>query len=164
MFKIFLSFHAELFFNSNFLFFKSQHKHLIPNLESNIKKIQEGVSLKRKREDDTDCTSGSSFIQAKITDKKCVSQKCVDQLVYSFIIDGGEPFNKVENESFRNLIKGLQPTREVISKKMLVKKIGEEYNIMKHSMKADFGEIPYICITADGWSSFRRYALIQIFT
>ena len=66
-----------------------------------------------------------------------VSQAKVDELIVRFVVGYMEPMSIFEDPSFINLIKGLQPSRKVFTRKTLDGKLLPLYciTVIRHSLE-----------------------------
>ncbi|XP_040072382.3 uncharacterized protein LOC115316210 [Ixodes scapularis] len=85
-----------------------------------------------------------------------VPQKQLDSLIVNFVVDSLQPFSVVEAPSFVKLVDTLAPENTVPTRRMLMARIDERYEEMKTSLRKAFDEVPYVTVTADCWTSFRR--------
>ena len=83
-------------------------------------------------------------------------QDKIDSLIVDYIIAEARPLQTVETDSFRALIKGLQPKATVMSQKKLAKLISNSFDNFESSLKQAFSKVDTLCLTADLWSSQRR--------
>lgn len=85
-----------------------------------------------------------------------VSQHKVDDLVVNFITEGLMPFSVVEMPSFKELVKGLQPNRSVITRPTVMKRVNEKATLVKEQVKTAMAKAQFIATTTDCWSARRR--------
>ena len=87
------------------------------------------LSTNNKRKTDGDSTSSQPCAEKKprlsqppvigIREPKA-SQELVDKLIVNFVVDSMQPFSVVEQPAFINLVTGLQPGRQVMTRKTLL--------------------------------------------
>lgn len=87
-----------------------------------------------------------------------VSPVTVDNLIVNHIIQSIQPFSLIEEESFIDIFKTLQPYRTVMSRKTLVNKINLKFNEMKDSLTEVLKNLDYVSATADCWTANKRYS------
>lgn len=85
-----------------------------------------------------------------------LTQERVDRLITDFVIQDMQSFNVVEQPSFIRLIQGLQPTKNVISRKVVTSTVARRFSDMCLMLTNMFCSIRYLCTTADIWSSHNR--------
>ncbi|XP_064466889.1 uncharacterized protein LOC135378011 [Ornithodoros turicata] len=85
-----------------------------------------------------------------------VCQRRVDDMVVTFVVDTMQPFCVVEAPSFVNLVKTLAPNSNVLTRKMLVSRINSAFDAMQDELRSKLASVPYVTVTADCWTTFRR--------
>ncbi|XP_064462748.1 uncharacterized protein LOC135373577 [Ornithodoros turicata] len=123
---------------------KAQHGTQIPALER--------IMRKRAAE-----AAGDTMKQHKLSFSTTgVSQANIDDMVATFVIVTMQPFSVVEAPSFVNLVTNLAPNKTVITRRMLVNWIDTKYEAMRAQLVSSLESVPYVTVTADCWTSFRR--------
>lgn len=87
---------------------------------------------------------------------KALPQSQIDRLVVNFVVGDMQCFSVVENKQFRCLIKALQPSAAVMSRKSLVSQIEILYNDQKASLVTALEKASMVCCTADCWTASNR--------
>lgn len=84
-------------------------------------------SYKRKSEDDSTSSQSCAEKKPKLSQTHVISirepkasQELVDKLIVNFVVDSMQPFSVVEQPAFINLVTGLQPGRQVMTRKTLL--------------------------------------------
>jgi len=85
-----------------------------------------------------------------------LTQSRVDKLILDFIIEDMQSLSVVEQPAFIKLIKGLQPSKNVISRKTVTTHVENRYKEMQAKMTDEFSSLKYICTTVDIWSLNNR--------
>ncbi len=85
-----------------------------------------------------------------------VSQAKVDELILNFVVGTAQAFHIVESQHFINMIKTLQPRREIMSRRVLVERIEKKVEVMKTAIKSQLEEATHITATTDIWTYGRR--------
>ncbi len=98
----------------------------------------------------------STSRQLTLGETKLVTQKNVDHAVLNFVTQSLQPFNVVEQPSFKAFLHDLQPNASLMSRATLRRKMDEAALKMKTNMKKAMSEIDFIATTTDCWSSRRR--------
>lgn len=88
-----------------------------------------------------------------------VQQSDLDSMIVSAICSNGLSFSVLNDRSMRLLLESGYPSLKVPSRKSIVQKLDEEFNEMVQAQKSIFESVRYVCLTADAWSSHRRYGL-----
>lgn len=102
---------------------------------------------------------GPSTLQMKLTGRlssATVSQETVNKLIVDYITEEMKPLRTVEADSFCRLITGLCPTAKVPTRATLKEKIDASYTTMFNAITSNLLSIPFVCTTADLWSSQNR--------
>lgn len=84
------------------------------------------------------------------------SQVKLDRLVLNFVVDSLQPFSVVEAESFVNLLQYVAPNCTPMTRRMLMTRLDASYVEMKLRLKESLASVPYVVVTADCWTTFRR--------
>ena len=80
------------------------------------------------------------------------TQAQLNEKVVDFIIDTVSPFNTGENESFRNMIKLLDPTKTAPVYKTVVKGLNERYELMMENLSNELAKVDHTTLATDAWS------------
>ncbi|XP_076134518.1 E3 SUMO-protein ligase ZBED1-like [Alosa pseudoharengus] len=80
-------------------------------------------------------------------------KKELDDALLNMIVKDLQPFSIVEDEGFRALVKKLDPTYTLPSRKTLKAMMSEKYAVEKEKAVAKLHNIPAVCLTADMWTS-----------
>lgn len=99
--------------------------------------------------------SNSTSRQLTLGETKLVTQTNVDHALLNFVTQSLQPFNVVEQPSFKAFLY-LQPNTSLISRATFQRKMDEAALKMKTNMKKAISEIDFIASTTDCWSSRRR--------
>ena len=78
-----------------------------------------------------------------------VSQAKVNELIVGFITEELMPFSVVEMPSFKALVTGLQPSRSVISRPTVMKRISEKATLIKENIKEAMAKVQHGATTTD---------------
>jgi tRNA G10 N-methylase Trm11 len=95
------------------------------------------------------------LFQRTLFDRSC-SKETADKLIMNYIINDLKPLCTVQSLAFRELIKGLSPSTEVMCSKTLAKKIESRIPVMILNIKKELKEIKHVCTTADIWTCRQR--------
>lgn len=90
--------------------------------------------------------------QMKLQEAKQLSQ-CVDNAVFSFLVQGCQPFVLVEQPAFQSLVQDLQPNGTIISQTTVQLKINRTKTTVKENVKEAVMKTGYIATTFDCWST-----------
>jgi len=82
-------------------------------------------------------------------------------MIQNMIINASLPFNLVEQIDFKNLITTGYPNRYVLSRKTLMKNIEAQHQVLLQNMKSIFSKINYLTTTADCWTIFKRFVILN---
>ncbi len=66
------------------------------------------------------------------------------------------PLSTVESESFRELLREIDPRVEIYCVKTLKKVLVDEFNKFKGEIEVKFGKSESVCLTADIWGNKKR--------
>lgn len=105
-------------------------------------------------------TDKASEKQTKIEDilgpkkVKGLTQSEFDSKLLKFVVCTMAPISIVDHPSFKDLFTGSGNT--VMSRRSLVRKIEDEYEVTVTKLKSNLNNIQYVCTTADIWSTKRR--------
>ncbi|KAG0415404.1 hypothetical protein HPB47_007416 [Ixodes persulcatus] len=67
-----------------------------------------------------------------------------------------KPFSVVEAERFVNLLQYVAPNCTPMTRRMLMTRLDASYVEMKLRLKESLASVPYVVVTADCWTTFRR--------
>ncbi|XP_040073784.1 uncharacterized protein LOC120846167 [Ixodes scapularis] len=98
-------------------------------------------------------------IQKQLTigfERGAVSQSKLDDLILTFVVDTSQAFSVVEAPSFVKMVKSLAPKCSVLTRRMLMTRMEASCDAMKLRLKATLGDVTYVTVTADCWTTFRR--------
>ena len=84
------------------------------------------------------------------------SQARVNEWTVGLIVRQMLPFSLVESDAFQQFSRGLQPSREPMSRWQLMKAMGEMYVQKKQALIGLLKGVPHVATTCDGWSSRHR--------
>jgi hypothetical protein len=87
---------------------------------------------------------------------KPVTQKEAEELLVNYIVNSLSPINHVEHPSFVQLVQGLAPHIQTLSRQTVSRRIQDRQLTMKTKLKEAIMQTDYICITADAWSGFHN--------
>ncbi|GBO23005.1 Zinc finger BED domain-containing protein 1 [Araneus ventricosus] len=93
-----------------------------------------------------------------------IRQKNVDS-VTKFLVGTMQPFNVVESQSFNNMIKTLNPSFKVPSRKFFSKTaVPKLYNDVTESIKRELASVDSnnVCLTTDCWTSLATTPYIAV--
>jgi len=96
---------------------------------------------------------GNGFQTTLSSQQASISQEHVDKLVTNHTVQGMRPLSTAEDESFIELVVGLQPYRKVMTRKTLTARTDEAQSGMVDRLIAAFSSVDYVCTTADIWST-----------
>lgn len=82
-------------------------------------------------------------------------------MIQNVIINASLPFNLVEQIDFKNLISTGYPGRHVLSRKTLMKNIKLQHQVLVKNMKSLFSKVDYLTTTADCWTIFKRFVILN---
>ncbi|OXA54199.1 Zinc finger BED domain-containing protein 1 [Folsomia candida] len=140
------------------LHLKRKHEDSIADYE-NRKKTQQPLIKKKKKElkEQTTnmSTSQSTLISVGFTKEVVKKQTKIsnsDQLVLNFIVKGMHPLSTIEQPEFQQLVKGLNPAVNLVSRRKLGRQIADQFNIARSKLITKLQQIKYCCITTDAWT------------
>ena len=84
------------------------------------------------------------------------TQEEFDADLRDVVIDNMLPFCTVENATFLRFMKRCQPTKTVVSRRTLMKRIDSSYTQMKAALVAQLKNVPSVGTTCDLWSAHNR--------
>ncbi|KAJ8352107.1 hypothetical protein SKAU_G00235830 [Synaphobranchus kaupii] len=84
------------------------------------------------------------------------SQRRLNALVFSFIVDSVQPFSVLELPSFLRLLDGLHTSRGLMTHKALVGKVWWAFHSMTETLSSRMKEARRVCTTADLWNAGGR--------
>ena len=90
------------------------------------------------------------------TSASSLSQEHVNGLVMNFIISDMQAFSIVEQQSFIELVTGLQPGETVLSRKTVANRLEKMYEEKMALVTTLLKKVSYLCTTADVWTSHNR--------
>ncbi|XP_036404567.1 zinc finger BED domain-containing protein 4-like [Megalops cyprinoides] len=134
------------------------------NLKRHIE-LKHPASLARfvraKKKDTTQSQNIASATQIPLTSYKdgpfvTVSQPQVDSLVLQYIVGDLQPLSKVERPAFIKLVKGLQPSKTVPSRKKVQTLMDKNFTENICALKTELSEVDSVCTTADCWSAVNK--------
>jgi len=85
-----------------------------------------------------------------------VSQTEVDQLVTSYVVKGMHPLSVVEEPAFVELVTGLCPSANVMSRRTLGRRVDDMFKSKMLVVKDELCKHEHVCTTADVWSTSKR--------
>lgn len=91
--------------------------------------------------------------QMKLQEAKQLSQKCVDNAVFSFLVQGCQPFVLVEQPAFQSFVQDLQPNGAIISQTTVQLKMNRAKTTVKENVREAVMKTGYIATTLDCWST-----------
>jgi len=80
-------------------------------------------------------------------------------MIQNVILNASLPFNLVEQIEFKNLI--TTGFRHVLCRKTLMKNIEAQYQVLIQNIKSLFSKISYLTTTADCWTIFKRFVILN---
>lgn len=82
-----------------------------------------------------------------------IPQSKVDSLVKSFIVKGMHSLATVEQTEFIDLVQGLRPGANVMSRRTLGRRIDDEFATKRAILKETLKNVHHVCTTVDIWST-----------
>ncbi|XP_067283542.1 uncharacterized protein [Pseudorasbora parva] len=130
-------------------------KHIEKKHPISLERYTQLTSAALKRKSSTEGSLAPPFKQTKLWETRRVSQASVDKFVLKFVVHGLHPPHIVQQQSFIDLVKHLQPNTNVMTCNTVVKKVTKASVEMKRELKAALSEIEFIA-TTDCWTAHRR--------
>jgi hypothetical protein len=84
------------------------------------------------------------------------TQRQVNSLVVSTVIDGLQPFSVVEQQWFQRIFKELAPGKTVMTRPTLANKLDEEMEAMRNRITKELDSVEHVCCTADAWKASKN--------
>ena len=85
-----------------------------------------------------------------------VSQARVNKLCKDYVINSLMPYYHVESAAFKELVKGLQPTKSIPDYKKVHIMMTEDENQLIENLKNIFSKKDFVACCTDGWSAVRK--------
>jgi hypothetical protein len=85
-----------------------------------------------------------------------ISQSHVDKLITNYVVKGLHALKTVEDQEFVDLVVGLCPSANVMSRRTLVRRIDDKFDAKMLGIKDELAKQQYVCTTADMWSLPRK--------
>ena len=133
------------------------------NLKSHLKRKHNDISaeiirkvyaiesqLKRKRKNQATRHDEKRF-------KPCVTQTDLDTMIVSAMCNNALSFNVLNEPSMRFLLQSGFPSLRIMSRKAIVPRLHDQFQNMMAHQKEIFRKLHFVCLTADSWSSYRRW-------
>lgn len=116
-------------------------------------KIQRQETIEEALQPDTITKKKETAEKRKDAEKKLdvEKQERINKLLLDFIVSEALPLRTVESESFRNLIREIDPRVEIFCVKTLKKLLVEEFGKFKAEIQLKFENVESVCLTADIW-------------
>ncbi|KAL6470509.1 hypothetical protein MHYP_G00216280 [Metynnis hypsauchen] len=114
------------------------------------------MTAPRKRKAKTEDASSSRPTKQLKLGETVANRKSVDQAVMNFVIQSLQPFSVVDQPSFQELLKDLQPNAPLMSRTTLQRRIDDAALDMKRNIKEAMSTVSVIATTTDCWSTRRR--------
>lgn len=123
---------------------KRRHPEKIEEFENHKKEYASGQKKKSK-----------TFRQTRLFDhaSPSIPQTKVDSLVKSFIVKGMHALATVEQPEFIDLVQGLTPGANVMSRRTLGRRIDEEFLAKKAALKERLRNVQHVSTKVDIWST-----------
>lgn len=133
---------------------------LQPSTSSFINKPNNTIGVKTQSVIVRNQPSIASFMQRPIPMGK---SKMIDQQLVKMIVKEYHPFSIVENKEFRNLIKMLNPSYVIPSRKTITQSlIPQMYEMTIDKTRDQLNDVSAVCITTDGWTSINNQSFIAV--
>jgi hypothetical protein len=110
---------------------------------------------KRKAKTEDAASSSRPTKQLKL-DETVANRKSVDQAVVNFVVQSLQPFSVVDQPSFQDLLKDLQPNAPLMPRTTLRRRIDDAALDMKRNIIEAMSTVSVIATTTDCWSTRRR--------
>ncbi|KAG8226166.1 hypothetical protein J437_LFUL007403 [Ladona fulva] len=92
-----------------------------------------------------------------------IQQKKINNLILNMIIMDLQPFSIVEDEGFKNLVTGIDPSYQLPSRAMLTRTLlPQKYESTVEALKMHLSRAESITLTTDGWTSTAKEAYLAI--
>lgn len=121
---------------------------------------------KKRALDEHDETNDSAHLDKRLRGKSqttiekalsiSATQETINRRIINVFTENYLPFSVVESSSFKNLISTLAPSRTVMSRRTLVRKLEEEYSNCSQNLKNNLSRVTTVATTADIWSCRKR--------
>ncbi|XP_063742614.1 uncharacterized protein LOC134866395 [Eleginops maclovinus] len=117
--------------------------------------LQEFENYKKESASGQQKKAKTSLRQTRLFDhaSPTISQSKVDSLVKSFVVKGMHSLATVEQTEFIELVQGLHPGANVMSRRTLGRRIDEEFATKKAFLKETLKNVRRVCTTVDIWST-----------
>lgn len=79
-----------------------------------------------------------------------------ERMLIKYVVKSMSPVSIVEDEHFKEFIKGLNADFKVPTRRTLTEHIQEEHARVRAALQADLDSAKYVCATADIWSHHHR--------
>lgn len=77
--------------------------------------------------------------------------KITDAIVYYFCKEN-VPFDKIESESFRNLLETLCPLYKIPSRDTIKRRVDEKYSVLSAQFRDKLSQVQNVTLTTDIWT------------
>lgn len=138
------------------LFAQKKHPVALKEFDSKKRKAEPGPTAKEKRHAGGGSTQTLQSCLSGTSRHKSVPQSQIDRLIVNFVVGDMQCFSVVENEHFRRLINGMQPSATVMNRKSFVNHLDILYQEQKASLIATLEKATMVCCTADCWTASNR--------
>ncbi|XP_040068018.1 uncharacterized protein LOC120841231, partial [Ixodes scapularis] len=135
---------------------EKKHPVALKEFDSKKRKAEPGQPSNEKRHAGGGSTQTLEFCLAGTSRHKAVPQSQIDRLIVNFVVGDMQCFSVVENEHFRRLIIGMQPSATVMNRKSFVNHLDILYREQKASLIATLEKATRVCCTADCWTASNR--------
>ena len=131
--------------------YKSTH----PNVKSKFDKAYHIKATKRSQEDESPSTSNQPKIQKSFGifgfRPNCTQAQLNDAII-DFVNDTLQPFSMPEKESFREMIKLIDPTKTTPCFNTTVKLVDQQFQNMKENLLKELAKALFVSISTDAWN------------
>ncbi|XP_008182425.1 zinc finger BED domain-containing protein 6-like [Acyrthosiphon pisum] len=104
--------------------------------------------------------SMNNFIQGPIA---MTRSKAIDKQLMKMIVKEYHPFSVVEDQEFRNLIKMLNPSYIIPSRKTVTQSLlPQMYEMTIERVKDQLKNVSAVCMTTDGWTSLNNESFVAV--